>query len=141
MTYTSRGAKDGFTLIEILVAIAIVAIMAVVVVPNFMRYLEKGRRTSAEATLRAVKTAVNQFNADTTQYPETLRNLTRKPSNEQLAKKWMGPYIEKELGEDPWGNKYKYKVTSGQAHPYDLYSYGSGGPGAAKAEWLNVWDL
>lgn len=142
MIYSQRSAKDGFTLIEIMVAIAIVAILTVAV-PNFMGYLQTAKKSKATTTLRTFDQAITLFNVQTGQYPQSLRDLIRRPSDEKIARKWQdGGYLKgKEVPEDPWGNSYRYRLTPGQEHPYELYSYGPKGKDAPKAEWFNVWTL
>jgi general secretion pathway protein G len=145
-TYTeqqySRYAKEGMTFIEIVIVIAIIAIMAAVVAPNMMRYVESSRKSTATSTVRALQGAINMFNVHVSRYPTSLNELVKKPSEERAAKKWEGPYLQqKEIPNDPWGERYVYKLTPQGEHPYDLYSYGSNGRGAPKAEWINVWDL
>jgi general secretion pathway protein G len=143
MDYVQRYSKDGFTLIEILIAVAIVLIMGAVVVPGFLGYMKRAKMTGAKSTLQGMKTAINQFNLDINQYPATLKDLIKRPSgDETVAKKWMGPYLDtKDIPADPWGARYQYKVTEGQEDPYELYSFGPKGRGAPKVEWISVWDL
>ncbi|MCA9770345.1 type II secretion system major pseudopilin GspG [Candidatus Dependentiae bacterium] len=143
MTYMAKQAKNGFTLIEILIAVAIVLIMGAVVVPGFMGYMRRARLTSAKSTIGTLETAINQFNADTGKYPSNLKDLIKRPtSDEAVAKKWVSPYIKgNEVPADPWGNRYQYTVTPGAEHAYELYSFGPNGRGAPKIEWISVWDL
>lgn len=143
MIIAHKRAKSGFTLIELMIAITILAILSVVVVPNFMKYLESARKSSAQTTLRSLKQAVTMYYAQVGQYPQTLKDLVRRPSNEKAAKKWQsGGYLEKkEIPEDPWGNRYKYSVAKpGSDQAYELYSYGPNGKGSPKTEWISVWD-
>jgi general secretion pathway protein G len=141
MTYAHRSAKAGFTLIEILIAVAIVALLAFVVAPNIFRFLENAKRDSAKLTLKNMKNAIMLYNTHIGQWPTKLRDLIEKPRDEKMAKKWRGPYLEiEEIPEDPWFNSYQYKVTPGAAHAYELYSYGSGdGKATPKTEWIDAW--
>ena len=141
--YTQKYNRDGFTLIEILIAIAIIAIMAVVVAPNLMKYLGQAKKTAAQSTLKTLQLSVDQFYVATNHYPRSLKDLVKKPTyDEQIAKKWGSPYLkQKNVPEDPWGNRYQYKLTPGQAHPYVLFSYGSSdGKSTPKVDWISVWD-
>jgi len=145
MTYTHKHNRDGFTLVEILIAIAIIAIISAVVAPNMMRWIESTRKTAAASTLKTLKISIDQFNVHTGQYPRSLKDLIKVPTyDERVAKMWKkyGPYLEKkEVPEDPWGNRYQYKLTPGQAHPYELYSYGSSeGKSTPKTDWISIWD-
>lgn len=138
-----KHSKDGFTLIEILIAVAIVLIMGAVVVPGFLKYRRNAQKTAAQSTIRALETAINQFSVETGQYPTNLKDLVKKPAGDEIvAKKWDGPYIKgNDVPADPWNNRYQYNLTPGQEHPYELYSFGPNGRGAPKSEWISVWEL
>ena len=136
-----RFNRSGFMLIELLIAIAIVAIMVAVVGPNMLKYLENARKSSAQTTVRMLEGALTMFQANTGQFPSSLRDLVKKPRDERVAKKWEGPYLkQKEIPQDPWGNKYQYRITPQSENPYELYSFGPKGKGTPKNEWINVWD-
>ncbi len=143
MTYTQKHNRDGFTLIEILIAMAIIAILTAIVAPNLMRFVRKGGKTAATATLKTFKMSIREFKSDTGQYPRSLKDLIKRPTyDEAITKKWDGPYIEQtSIQNDPWKNRYQYKVTPGQKHPYELYSYGSDdGRSTPKDQWISAWD-
>jgi general secretion pathway protein G len=132
----ARTAREGFTLIEILIAVAIVAIMVVTVGPNLMRMAFKGKKDATKVRLAGVKQSLNTYFLDASEYPEKLRDLVKKPAE---AKKWDGPYLDEEP-RDAWDRRFQYKRTPGGKHPYDLYSFGENGQGSPKEEWLSVWD-
>lgn len=135
-------AKSGFTIAEILIAIAIVGLIMAVGGPAVMRYLERGRVTTTKQSLRGFKTAIESFNADTGQNPEQLKDLIKKPAQEEVAKDWAGPYLDKkEVPKDGWKRAFMYKLTPGQEHEYELYSYGPKGKGGSRAEQIHVWDI
>lgn len=135
-------ARSGFTLIEILIAVAIVGIMAAVVGPKMLDYLKTNKVKAAKQSLRSLNAAVESFYGDIAEFPDTLEDLIKKPSNEELAKEWVAPYIKgKSVPKDPWNHAYQYNKTSGAEHPYELYSYGAKGRTAPQAEWISAWDL
>jgi general secretion pathway protein G len=138
-----RSARFGFTLIELLVAIAILAILAAVVGPLLLGRIDEAKRTGTKSYLKNIQSAINMFKLDVGKYPASLRNLVEKPREEALAKKWQkGGYLEGgELPKDAWGEDFQYKVTPGGKNPYELYSYGSQGPGAPNNEWYSVWAM
>lgn len=134
--------RNGFTLIEIMIAIAIVAILGVAGWQVGTRYMTKARKSKAKTALQMISTEIASFNADTSQYPARLRDLVKRPDDEVVGKKWDGPYVPKEdLLTDPWGNPYQYQVTVGQEHPYELFSFGPNGREAPKEEHISVWNL
>lgn len=141
----SRGAtRVGFTLIELMVAIAILAILVGGVVPVALNYLNKARMGGAARDLQNFKSAITLYQIGMGSYPQTLKELIKQPKEEQAKKRWTqggGPFLEgDEIKTDPWGNPYRYKLTPGSQHPYELYSYGKGGPGSTKTEQISVWD-
>lgn len=140
MKKSSLALQQGFTLIEFVVVIGLLAIFMGVVVPNVFQYLESGKKTTAIQTLRAFENGITLYNAQVGKFPARLAELT-KNTDESAKKRWQGPYLKnKEIPTDPWGNKYQYQVTPQGAHPYELYSYGSSGKGSNKEEWISVWD-
>ena len=138
-----RHARTGFTLIEIMIAIAIVAIISIVVVPNTLKYLEDAKLSRAKSDLLVFKSAITQYNLSIGKFPSRLKDLVQPPADEKDKAKWTGSFFEKkELPEDPWNNNYQYKVNpAGAEYPYELYSYGKAGKGAPQGEWISVWKI
>jgi type II secretion system protein G len=143
ISFVQRNARAGFTLIEIMIAIAIVIILMGLAVPAFNSYRLRAQKSAAKIALKAIGQSIDDFENDIGSYPQTLDDLVRKPTNEALAKNWVAPYLKDKKGlKDPFGKKYVYQVTPNQEHPYELYSYGSKrGKGTPKAEHISVWDL
>lgn len=142
MTSTQTSNRSGFTLIEILIAIAIIAIAGAIIAPNLINFLKGGKEKATKATLSSLQTILESYKEDTGQYPETLRDLTKKPSNQEVAERWRGPYTKQaQLPVDGEGNRIQYKLTPGAEHPYELYSYGPKGKGSPKSEWIDAWSL
>lgn len=137
MTMTQvRTTRAGFTLIEILVAVAIVAVMGVLVGPMLMKQFFGAQEKAAMASLKGIDSAIKLFYLDNNKYPEKLADLVKKPAD---VKRW-NQYLEAEP-RDPWGYKFVYKLTPGGKHPYELQSYGSdAGKNAPKEGWISVWD-
>ena len=101
----------GFTFIEIMVVVAILAILAALVVPRIMGRTDDAKRTAAKVQIRNIEGALQLYKLDNGVYPSTeqgLKALVEKPSVGVVPKKWkIGGYLPK-LPEDPWGNPYKY---------------------------------
>lgn len=134
----ARNARSGFSLIEIVIAVTIMAIVAALVVPNVMNYLKKSQVRSTKVALENVKGAIENFNADTGSYPTNLSELKTRPADEKLAKRWDGPYIEKEPL-DAWKRELVYTLNPKGTQPrFELYSWGQHGEDSPQEEWINV---
>jgi general secretion pathway protein G len=117
--------QRGFTLIEILVVVALIGLLAAFIVPNVIGQSEKARVDLARANMNAISTQLEMFRMHNGRYPtseEGLRALVEKPAN---ARNWTAPYLSK-MPEDPWGNAYIY-ISPGITGPYDLISLGADG--------------
>ena len=129
MTYRSKKILDsdsGFTLIELIVVVVIIGLLAGLVLPQFIRQEEKAKLKATRAQIELLGTALDTFRLDIGRYPTTeegLQALRQKPAT---LDRWGGPYIKKELPEDPWGKPYVYK-SPGDHGPYDIISYAADG--------------
>ncbi len=124
-------AERGFTFIEIMVVVAILAILAALVVPRIMGRTDEAKRTAAKVQIRNIEGALQLYKLDNGVYPSTeqgLKALIEKPSVGVIPKKWkIGGYLPK-LPEDPWGNPYKYLSPSPNLKgDYEILSYGTDG--------------
>lgn len=116
----------GFTLLELLVVVAIIGMLAAYVGPRYFAQLGKSESATAKAQIEALSKALDTYRLDTGHYPTTEQGLAAlrvAPSNEP---KWAGPYLQKDVPLDPWGRAYIYK-TPGQKGDYDVLSYGKDG--------------
>lgn len=133
--------KQGFTLIEIMIAIVILGLLVGIAGYSVMGILENAKNKTTKQSLKGIQEAIKLFQIDTTAYPEKLVDLTKKPSNEEVAANWgPSPYMDKEAV-DGWGNKFVYKQTPDGENPYELYSNGPGGKKTAKKDRIDVWKL
>jgi len=128
-----RYDDRGFTFIEIMVVVAILAILAALVVPRIMGRTDDAKRTAAKVQIRNIEGALQLYKLDNGVYPTTeqgLKALIEKPSVGVVPKKWkIGGYLPK-LPEDPWANPYKYlsPVQKGDYKvEYEITSLGTDG--------------
>lgn len=144
MTLSIRHAKQGFSLVEMLVVIFIIGIIAGVIGRAVYGGRQKGRQLQAEGELRAFKNAIESYDMDIGDYPDRLEDLITPPADER-ANKWReGGYMDKKRfpKQDPWKNKYFYQLTpDAEEHPFELYSYGPKGKKAKRNEYIDAWDL
>jgi general secretion pathway protein G len=117
----------GFTLIELVVVMTIIAILAGAISLRLTNQARNARRARAVQDIATIETAVDLYTADNGAPPDTqqgLEALRRNPTVPPVPKNWNGPYIKK-LSRDPWGQPYVYR-SPGQLNPdgYDIISYG-----------------
>jgi len=132
--------RGGFTLLELLVVMVIIALLAGYVGPKYFAQMGKSEVKAARTQLDALGRALDQFRRDTGHYPSTeqgLASLVERPPNEP---KWSGPYLTKAVPLDPWGHSYMF-VMPGEHGAYDLLSYGKDGKpgGAGDAAEITSW--
>ena len=135
----NKNLRSGFTFIELIIALAILAVLSVVIIPGTFRYLKQSKITKTETTLSTLRTAINSYYASVGKYPTSLTDLIRKPADVPL-KKWIDKFLDSdEVPQDAWGHDFVYKLTQKGPHPYELHSYGPNGEEATQEEILSVW--
>ncbi len=130
-----RRADNGFTLIEIMVVVVIIAIIAALFVPNVVGRSDQARRTAVVNDLRGVGTSLDLYRLDNARYPSTdqgLEALVRKPNGLPEPMNYSPGGYARKVPTDPWQNPYVY-INAGET--FELYSLGAdgqeGGEGAA----------
>jgi general secretion pathway protein G len=128
----NKAGERGFTLIELMIVIVILAILATIVVPRFMGREEQAKRTAAIVQIKNFEGALKLFKLDNGFYPSTeqgLKALIEQPTTGRIPKNWKeGGYLEaKEVPLDPWGNSYVYLSPGVHNKEYDIVSYGADG--------------
>ncbi|MDE2348789.1 MAG: type II secretion system major pseudopilin GspG [Gammaproteobacteria bacterium] len=124
-----RIRSRGFTLIEIMVVVVILAVLGALVVPKILENVDKARATRAGSDIRAIETALDLYRLDNFKYPTTeqgLEALVKKPNDPSLTNYRAGGYL-KSLPKDPWGNVYHYTSPGEDGRDYDIISYGRDG--------------
>jgi len=116
-----RQQSAGFTLIEILVVMGIIAMLAVMVAPNLFNQRAGAMRDVALSEISTLEAALDIYRLDVGEYPDTLEGLIE---NDTDRASWNGPYLRREVPLDPWQNEYVYE-SDGRA--FTLISYGADG--------------
>ena len=124
----SPRGRDGFSLIEIMVVVIILAILAATIVPQFGGLTQEARVNSAKSHIATLDSAIERFYLSMDRYPtssEGLKVLVEEPAD--AKGRWRGPFV-KEVPDDPWGNPYQYRAPGQHGvKTYDLWSFGSDG--------------
>ena len=124
-------ARGGFTLIEILVVVTVLALLAALVGPSVFRHLGTAKDAAARSQMEMLGAALDAYRLDNGRYPTTaqgLESLRTKPTTDPLPRNWNGPYLRKDVPLDPWGNAYSYTCPGEHnTEGYDLLSYGADG--------------
>jgi general secretion pathway protein G len=121
--------QRGFTLIEIMVVVVILAVLGALVVPKILENVDKARVTRAQSDIRAIQTALDLYRLDNFKYPTTeqgLQALVTQPSDPTITNWRSGGYLPS-LPKDPWNNYYVYQSPGAGGRDYDIISYGRDG--------------
>lgn len=136
------SADSGFTLLELLVVMVIIGLLTSYVGPRFFEQVGKSETKTARAQIDAFGKALDTYRLDVGHYPSTeqgLQALIDKPASEP---KWGGPYLQKSVPPDPWGQPYQYKSPGDNNRDYDIVSLGKDGQrgGEGDAADVHSWD-
>lgn len=121
--------ERGFTLIEIMVVVVILAVLGALVVPKILENVDKARVTRAASDIRAIQTALDLYRLDNFKYPTTeqgLQALVTQPNDPSITNYRSGGYLPS-LPKDPWNNVYQYASPGANGRDYDIISYGRDG--------------
>src|ERR1700680_5229626 len=121
-----RNAQSGFTLIEIMVVVVILAVLGSLVVPKILENVDKARVTRAQSDIRAIQTALDTYRLDNFKYPTTeqgLQALVKQPADATLTNYRSGGYLGS-LPKDPWNNPYQYVSPGPDGRDYELINCG-----------------
>jgi general secretion pathway protein G len=137
-----RTARSGFTLIEILVVIAVISLLAALVAPNVFRHVGTAKDAAAKSQIEMLGAALDAYRLDNGRYPSTEQGLTalwEEPMLEPKPNNWKGPYVRKAVPVDPWGNAYVYSCPGENSKQgYDLMSYGADGKVGGEGEDTDI---
>lgn len=134
----ARSRDAGFSLLELLVVLAIMGLLAAIVAPQVIRYLGSSRSQTAKVQIQNTVAALELYRLDLGRYPsaqENLQALVAAPG--AAAAGWNGPYLVQAAAlTDPWGNPYRYTIPGKRGGEVDVFTLGSdnaeGGDGEAR---------
>ncbi len=116
-----NNGQRGFTLVELLLVLVILALIAGLVLPGIIGKAESAKAKAASSQISRISMSVESFYLDTGSTPSSLDQLVNEPSG---VSGWNGPYIKNSLLKDPWGQDYKFRVP-GEHGDFDIWSFGA----------------
>ncbi|MGO9021730.1 MAG: type II secretion system major pseudopilin GspG [Syntrophobacteraceae bacterium] len=128
--------RKGFTLIELLVVMVILSLLAAFVGTDFFKHIGTSKQKAAKTQIEMFGTALDSFRLSVGRYPSSAEGLQALRANPGLDL-WDGPYLRKEVPNDPWGRPYVYNCP-GQHGDYDLVSLGADGQEGGEGENADV---
>jgi general secretion pathway protein G len=135
---SQRRDQGGFTLVELLLVLVILALIGGLVLPGIIGKAEGAKVKAAASQVSRLSMGVESFYLDTGQIPDSLEDLVNEPGD---ADGWNGPYVKASSLKDPWGREYEY-IYPGDHGDFDIISLGSDGqPGGEDNDAdINSWE-
>ena len=135
---SGRILSRGFTLVELLLVLVILALIGGLVLPNIIGKAEGAKVKAAGSQISRLAMAVESFYLDTGTTPDSLDDLVNEAGD---VDGWNGPYVKPSSLKDPWGREYVYNFP-GEHGEFDLYSLGADGQpgGEDRNADINSWD-
>ncbi len=135
---SGRRRSLGFTLLELLVVLVIIGLLAGIVGPRYFAQVGKSQVKAARAQIVSLESALEQYRIDTGHLPTTEQGLVALRAVPQGETGWAGPYLQKDVPLDPWGNPYHYAVPGTHGGDCDLFSYGKDGRAGGDGENADI---
>ena len=135
---SSRSRGRGFTLVELLLVLVILALIGGLVLPGIIGKAEGAKAKAAASQVSRLSMAVESYYLDTGTTPENLDQLVEEPGS---VGGWNGPYVKASSLKDPWGRDYEYRYP-GDHGDFDIISLGADGQpgGEGKNADINSWE-
>ena len=126
---TERRGEAGYSLLEVLIVLTIIALIAALVGPRLMSQLDRSKVKAAQVQMRTLAASLETMRIDLGRYPTTdegLALLVRPPTGAESSR-WQGPYLDADVPADPWGGAYVYQSPQADFQRPTIKSLGSDG--------------
>jgi general secretion pathway protein G len=137
-----KSKQKGFTLIEMMVVVAVIGLLIAMVGPRVFNQVAKAERTRVAQDIRVIENALKFYRLDNFRYPSQAQGLEALVTAPSDASNWNGPYMD-DVPKDPWKRPYLYSNPSTRGKEIDVYTLGadgsSGGDGSNK-DW-GSWNV
>jgi general secretion pathway protein G len=135
---TKRATQSGVTLIELMVVVTIIALFAALVGPALFRNVGKSKVVAAKSQIEQFGTALGTYKLDVGSFPTTEQGLQALRVKPGEVNNWNGPYIPKDVPNDPWQHPYIYKYPGDHGDEPDIVSYGGDGQPGGDGENADI---
>lgn len=142
MNISSLRHARGFSLIEIMVVLVIIAIMASIVAPQILGNQETAQLKKAAVDIQSLESAIERYKLQTNIFPTTeqgLDALVSEPQIDPMPRNYPAQGFIKRLPQDPWGNDYQL-ISPGEVGLVDIFSYGPDGEPGTDDD-IGTWNL
>ena len=122
----ARAPFAGWSLIELMVALVIIGLLAGIVGPRILGYLERGQVQTVEAQVKMLSNALLTYRLDVGRFPTTQQGLQALVvAPQESSTFWNGPYLDAAVPLDPWNTPYRYEFPADTVQGFALYSLGA----------------
>ena len=138
-----QKTDKGFTFIETIVTISIILILSAAVGFSAIRYVDRGREAACRNQIEVFRIALQSYFLDCGQYPtesQGLKALWERPSLSPVPPDWKGPYVDRQIPADPWGNSFIYKNPGEKNLPFSIMSYGADGKSGGEERNADIYS-
>lgn len=132
-----RASQGGFTLMELLVVLAILGLLMSLVGPQVLNQLGGAKTKTALIQIRDLEQALEMYKLDVGRYPTTAQGLAALVEKPGGTAGWNGPYLKGDVPQDPWKQDYHYKYP-GDRGELDIFTYGQNGAPGGEGEDADV---
>ena len=133
----NRRSTGGFTLMELLVVLAILGLLTSLVGPRVLNQLGGAKTKTAAIQIKDLEQSLEMYKLDVGRFPSSSEGLEALVSKPASAAGWNGPYLKSDVPLDPWKREYLYK-SPGERSEVDIFSYGQNGTPGGEGEDQDV---